>query len=59
MKRFNRGDFVRVGETKTFGVVVEVAEENGHIVYMVLNINGEYVKKNKEDIHEIHRVRHG
>ena len=59
MKHFNRGDFVRIGDKGLFGVVYEIGEENGEVVYMVLNINGEYVKKNKDELHEIQRIRHG
>ena len=59
MKHFSRGDFVRIGETKTFGVVREVMILDNEIKYVVLNIEGEIVHVKGILVKEIIRVRHG
>ena len=57
MKRFNRGDFVRIAQSDIFGVITEVVIVMGKIEYLVLNIEGKYEKFSGDEIDEITRVR--
>ena len=57
MKRFSRGDFVRVSESNIFGVVTEVVIKNDKIEYIILNIEGKIEKLSGDEINEITRVR--
>ena len=59
MKRFNRGDFVHIKSAKLLGVITEVFELDGEIVYAVLNTNGDLHTLSKDEITEMVRVAHG
>ena len=57
MKRFNRGDLVRIIGSNIFGVVTEVMIVDDKIKYLVLNIEGNMEKLLGDGIKEITRVR--
>jgi CRISPR/Cas system-associated protein Csx1 len=59
MTRFNRGDLVHVKSAKLLGVITEVFEVDGEIVYAVLSTNGDLHTLSKDEITEMIRVGHG
>lgn len=59
MKRFNRGDLVHIKSIKILGVITEVFELDGEVVYAVLNTNGDLRTLSKDEITEMVRVAHG